>query len=575
MLFWASPRTDTPDQAALVDNPLALGRGNLFSPESLATASAFGSCRQRQKRPPAQGKNECGCEAGFKYLRGRVAHAQDDDADRKESEAHFPRGRGGPRRRNSATRRRCFPTRERFTYRELDAAREPAMRAGRWRKASSKGDVVCLLMLNRPEYFLRSGSGSRASAAWWRSSTPISPARRSRIASPSWRRSTSWSPPSCSAPSARRRRSSPATRKSGSRRRRCGSGAPRRSGGGVRRRPSVRSRAADAHHRGPRALHLHERHHRSAQGRQHQPLPPDAGDPRLLPAPWAREPTDRMYDCLPMYHTTGGVLATGAMLIGGGTVVIREKFSAREFWDDVVNGTARMFFYIGELCRYLVTAPPIEAEKHHKIRLCCGNGMRPDVWGRVPGALQHSANPRILRGDRGQCRLFNFDGKPGAVGRLPWYWRTASRSRSSNSTSRRKQPVRGRDGFCVECEAGEIGEVIGQILNDPTSPANRFEGYADKEADRKENSARRVREGRRLVPHRRPDAPGRARLSSISSTASATPSAGRARTSRPRRSPRRSPCSPACWRRTSMACTCPATTARPAWPRWSPTASST
>ena len=26
-------------------------------------------------------------------------------------------------------------------------------------------------------------------------------------------------------------------------------------------------------------------------------------------------PTDRMYDCLPMYHTAGGVVATGALLV--------------------------------------------------------------------------------------------------------------------------------------------------------------------------------------------------------------------------------------------------------------------
>ena len=47
--------------------------------------------------------------------------------------------------------------------------------------------------------------------------------------------------------------------------------------------------------------------------------------------------SDRMYDCLPMYHTVGGLCAIGALLVGGGSVVIREKFSAREFWDDVVR----------------------------------------------------------------------------------------------------------------------------------------------------------------------------------------------------------------------------------------------
>ena len=60
--------------------------------------------------------------------------------------------------------------RERFTYREL-AAR--ANRYARWALAQDvrKGDTVCLMMPGRPEY-LAHGSASRASAAWWRSSTP-------------------------------------------------------------------------------------------------------------------------------------------------------------------------------------------------------------------------------------------------------------------------------------------------------------------------------------------------------------------------------------------------------------------
>ena len=45
--------------------------------------------------------------------------------------------------------------------------------------------------------------------------------------------------------------------------------------------------------------------------------------------------SDRLYDCLPMYHSNGGILATLGVLIRGGSVVIREKLSVREFWADV------------------------------------------------------------------------------------------------------------------------------------------------------------------------------------------------------------------------------------------------
>ena len=45
--------------------------------------------------------------------------------------------------------------------------------------------------------------------------------------------------------------------------------------------------------------------------------------------------SDRMYNCLPMYHSIGGVVASGAVLVNGGSVVIRDRFSASQFWDDV------------------------------------------------------------------------------------------------------------------------------------------------------------------------------------------------------------------------------------------------
>ena len=67
--------------------------------------------------------------------------------------------------------------------------------------------------------------------------------------------------------------------------------------------------------------------------------------------------SDRMYDCLPMYHTVGGVIAVGAPLMAGGSVFIRERFSASQFWDDVVDRDCTLFQYVGELCRYLLNAP--------------------------------------------------------------------------------------------------------------------------------------------------------------------------------------------------------------------------
>jgi fatty-acyl-CoA synthase len=189
--------------------------------------------------------------------------------------------------------------------------------------------------------------------------------------------------------------------------------------------------------------------------------------------------SDRMYDCLPMYHTTGGVVATGALLVKGGSVVIREKFSTAAFWDDIVRHDCTMFQYIGELCRYLVNAPPTAGESRHRLRLVCGNGLRPDIW---TAFAERFRIPRIIEfyaATEGNVTLFNFEGWPGAVGRLPRLLEHRFPVRLVRFDVEREVPLRDPNGFCIRCAPGETGEAIGQIRNDPTVPSSRFEGYAD------------------------------------------------------------------------------------------------
>jgi fatty-acyl-CoA synthase len=190
-------------------------------------------------------------------------------------------------------------------------------------------------------------------------------------------------------------------------------------------------------------------------------------------------PDDRMYDCLPMYHTSGGVVATGATLFTGGTVFIRDRFSATEFWNDVVRHRCTSFMYIGELCRYLLNTPPQKNERNHSLRICCGNGLRYDIWDEFKTRF---AIPRILEfyaATEGNLALFNFEGKPGAVGRIPWYLKTNFPTRIVRFDVEKEAPVRNAAGFCEEAPPGEVGEAIARIFKDPSKPAGRFEGYAD------------------------------------------------------------------------------------------------
>lgn len=193
-------------------------------------------------------------------------------------------------------------------------------------------------------------------------------------------------------------------------------------------------------------------------------------------------PSDRMYNCLPMYHSIGGVVATGATLVNGGSVVLRQRFSASHFWDDITEWDCTLFQYIGELCRYLVNSPQHPREAEHRIRLCCGNGLRPDVWDefkrrfRIPQILEFYA------ATEGNFALYNCEGKPGAIGRIPSFIEHRLPVALIRFDIKTGKPIRNQTGFCIRCSTNEVGEAIGKILDDGSSPGSRFEGYTDKEA---------------------------------------------------------------------------------------------
>jgi hypothetical protein len=48
-------------------------------------------------------------------------------------------------------------------------------------------------------------------------------------------------------------------------------------------------------------------------------------------------PNDIIYNPLPLYHSTGGILGTGPPLVLGNPVVLRTKFSASAYWKDCIK----------------------------------------------------------------------------------------------------------------------------------------------------------------------------------------------------------------------------------------------
>lgn len=193
-------------------------------------------------------------------------------------------------------------------------------------------------------------------------------------------------------------------------------------------------------------------------------------------------PADRMFNCLPLYHSVGGVVATGATLVGGGAVVLRARFSASNFWRDVCEERCTLFQYIGELCRYLVNAPHQDHETAHSLRLACGNGLRPEVWETFQARFKI---PRIIEyyaATEGNFSLYNCEGRPGAIGRIPAFLAHRLPVALLRFDVERGEPWRNAEGFCERCRTDEAGEAAGLISAAGSELAGRFEGYADGEA---------------------------------------------------------------------------------------------
>jgi fatty-acyl-CoA synthase len=193
--------------------------------------------------------------------------------------------------------------------------------------------------------------------------------------------------------------------------------------------------------------------------------------------------TDRIYNPLPLYHSTGGVCAVGIAFLSGGALILKRRFSVHEFWSDIHKYRATMFEYIGELCRYLLNAPPSPLERGHAVRAITGNGLRPEIWREFQARF---AIPRIVEfygATESNVSMLNYDGTVGAVGRTPEYLEWLLPTRIVRFDVETEMPVRGADGLCIECEADEVGEAVGGMS---TRAGREFEGYTNRaDSDKK------------------------------------------------------------------------------------------
>ena len=191
---------------------------------------------------------------------------------------------------------------------------------------------------------------------------------------------------------------------------------------------------------------------------------------------------DRIFCALPLYHATGGLCAVGAALLNGGLFLLTRRFSASQFWDEIIASKATMFVYIGELCRYLVNQPQRPQDRDSNVRMAFGNGLRPDVWRKLRTRFRVPEILEFYGATEGNVSMFNFDGRIGAIGRAPRYLRKAFNVRLIRFDVEKEEEVRGPNGLCIEAKPGEVGQCVGEIGGDAR---RAYVGYADQAASKR------------------------------------------------------------------------------------------
>lgn len=190
------------------------------------------------------------------------------------------------------------------------------------------------------------------------------------------------------------------------------------------------------------------------------------------------------YCALPLYHSAGGTMQVGAVLATGATLALRRKFSASAFWDDCRAFDATHFQYIGEFCRHLLNQPPRADDRDHKVTFAIGNGLRTDIWKSFRDRFGLENIIEFYGATESNTFFVNTDGRPGVVGRIPGgrLGKRFSNSRLIRFDIEREEPLRDEQGFCIECDPDEPGELIGRITD---GTFGRYEGYTSAEASEK------------------------------------------------------------------------------------------
>ena len=176
----------------------------------------------------------------------------------------------------------------------------------------------------------------------------------------------------------------------------------------------------------------------------------------------------RIYSALPLFHATA--LFTGVLYCFGNssTICLARKFSTSRFWNDVAASRATRMLYVGELCRYLVSAPPSPHDRAHSCIVANGNGLRGEIWDKFRERFGIPEVREFYRSTEGVAKFDNFGTSAAGAGKIGFAG-LLRRHLENDTFIVRADPLTEevyrdlKTGLCVKVRPGEVGEAIGRV----------------------------------------------------------------------------------------------------------------
>jgi acyl-CoA synthetase (AMP-forming)/AMP-acid ligase II len=191
---------------------------------------------------------------------------------------------------------------------------------------------------------------------------------------------------------------------------------------------------------------------------------------------------------MPLYHSSAALLGTMNTLGAGATICIGRKFSTKLFWEEARACNATVIQYVGETCRYLLSAPPqLDAatgenlDRKNSVRMAFGNGLRPDIWNAFKSRFGIETIAEFYAATEGTAGSWNFSRNDFTVGAI------GKSGRISDFLTRRSNAIVAVDweteapwrdpqtGLAKAVAPGEPGELLFAL--DAADIAKNFQGY--------------------------------------------------------------------------------------------------